>query len=158
MSIVTNTDWTLMVEDHGYCTVRQYRTKIEVRGDEGYHRGTEQVGYLRTHINDLPRVIVERGIVEFSREDDMRLACSMPVEPGADHGEAEPGPVTGKQADLILAVVRDWQEKVDEEDQMVLLRAMLPPRPEEEGEEAYERLLAGWAEALEALIALAQKA
>ena len=80
MSIVTTTNWTLEVDlGTGYCTVRQYRTKTEVLGDEATHKDTEQMGWHRFSLEDLPNYIRERKIAEFTCEDDMQWLLQAPV-------------------------------------------------------------------------------
>jgi hypothetical protein len=81
MTTTTTTDWTMEADlNAGYCTIRKYTTKTEYRGDEAMHKGTEQTGWQRISLDDLPAFMRERKIERFSNDEDMRLICDMPVE------------------------------------------------------------------------------
>lgn len=71
-------DFTLEADlESGYATIRFYETKTRYIADDVITDYVKQTGWVRVSLDDIGKTMKERGIKEFSTEEDMQFSISM---------------------------------------------------------------------------------
>ena len=79
MATVKHSNWTLLVTGE-FCLIRKYTTTTHLRGDDARHGGTEQVMSFTSSLDELPNVIREHDIKEFTDDEGMSWLLMQPKD------------------------------------------------------------------------------
>lgn len=60
-----------------YATLRFYEYRSRYEEDNEIPVSCQQLGWVRIHLNDLGKVMIERKIYEFYSEEDMKMHCHL---------------------------------------------------------------------------------
>jgi hypothetical protein len=71
-------DFTLEADlESGYATIRFYETKSHYKEDDHIIDHIKQTGWVRVSLDDIGKTMKDRGIKEFSTEEDIQFSISM---------------------------------------------------------------------------------